>query len=94
MLERQIEAYLVRLVGGLGGECIKFKPIFRGLPDRLIFLPGGSFALVELKTAGRKPDPVQEAWHQRFRELGFNCRLIDSMSGVDNLIKELKSVDR
>ena len=86
MLERDVEAYLIRRVEGAGGECIKFKPIRAGLPDRLVFLPGGRFALVELKQHGKKREPVQEAWHRRFVELGFNSKLIDSKQSVDDFM--------
>lgn len=41
MRERDVEAYLVKAVRELGGECRKVKWIGRrGAPDRLVMLPG------------------------------------------------------
>lgn len=90
MLEKHIEAYLRRRVEALGGECLKFTAQ-RGVPDRIVFMPGGQITLVELKTAGRKPGDAQLAWQRRFIEMGFNCVVVDSQFQVDSLINELQA---
>ena len=49
MLEKTIEAALVRRVAKLGGLCEKFvSPGRRSVPDRLVTLPGGRIVFVEV----------------------------------------------
>jgi hypothetical protein len=89
-LEKVIEAYLVKRIHGIGGECEKFSsPMKRSVPDRIITMPGARIIFIELKRFGRKPEPMQERDHQRRREMGFEVRVIDSKEGVDALVKEL-----
>ena len=53
MLEKQIEAHLVKRVKALGGVAYKFtSPAHRGVADRVVCLPDGSTWFVELKTKG------------------------------------------
>ena len=53
--EKQIEQKLVRTVRAAGGLCPKFvSPGLAGMSDRLILLPGGRFAFVEVKAPGEK----------------------------------------
>ncbi len=50
MREKAIEQRLVREVKARGGICPKWvSPGFDGVPDRLVFLPGRHFGLVEVK---------------------------------------------
>ena len=84
MLERTIEAALVRRVKALGGTCEKFtSPGRRSVPDRIVTLPGGRIIFVELKAPGKRPTELQERDHQRRRHLGCDVRVIDSMEAVD-----------
>ena len=84
MLERTIEAALVRRVKALGGTCEKFtSPGRRSVPDRVVTLPEGRIIFVELKAPGKKPTELQERDHQRRRDLGCDVRVIDSMGAVD-----------
>jgi hypothetical protein len=79
MLEKQIEAALVRRVKELGGLCEKFvSPGRRSVPDRIITLPGGRIVFVELKAPGKRPTELQERDHARRRALGCEVRLIDN----------------
>lgn len=88
--EAVIEAYLVKRIHALGGECEKFvSPMRRSVPDRIVTMPGAKIIFVELKRFGKHPTEMQERDHQRRREMGFDVRVIDSKEGVDALIKEL-----
>jgi hypothetical protein len=79
LLEKQIEATLVRRVKELGGLCEKFvSPGRRSVPDRIITLPGGRIVFVELKAPGKRPTELQERDHARRRALGCEVRLIDN----------------
>ena len=80
MLEKRIEAALMRRVATLGGTCEKFtSPGRRSVPDRLVSLPGGRIVFVECKAPGKKPTELQERDHARRRALGCEVVIIDSM---------------
>jgi len=84
MLEKTIEALLVKRVKERGGIAYKFtSPQRRSVPDRLVILPGGVFEFVELKAPGKKPTPMQSREHERLRALGCVVRVIDSKEGVE-----------
>ena len=87
MLERKIEAYLVKRVKAIGGEVRKVKWIGRhGAPDRLVLTPMWS-VWVELKQTGKTAEPHQEREHARMRAMNQRAVVIDSMTGVDALIE-------
>lgn len=102
MRERDIEKYLVERVKALGGECRKVKWIGRnGAPDRLVMLPQdtvvewpegnviapGTTIWVELKAPGKKPEPHQLREHERMRRMGQHVVVIDSIEGVEELLR-------
>lgn len=82
MLERDIEAHLVKRVKEAGGIAIKFtSPQRRSVPDRIVLMPGGVVWFAELKAPGKKPTEAQEREHARLRALGFRVEVIDSKEG-------------
>lgn len=84
MLEKTIEAALVRKVKALGGMAEKFtSPNRRSVPDRLVTLPNGRIIFVELKAPGKKPTPNQLKDHERRKLLGCDVRVIDNLGAVD-----------
>lgn len=63
MLEKQIEAYLIKRVRALGGEAYKFtSPAHRGVADRIVCLPDGQTWFVEVKTEGGRLSPLQKVF--------------------------------
>ena len=87
MLEREIEAYLVRRVAQRGGKAYKFvSPGNAGVPDRLVVLPGGKVFFVECKAPGEKPRPLQVAQISKLERLGCQVFVIDSKESVDTII--------
>jgi hypothetical protein len=63
MLEKQVEAYLVKRVKALGGVAYKFtSPAHRGVADRIVCLPNGSTWFVEVKTEGGKLSELQKVF--------------------------------
>jgi len=88
--EKLLEANLRKGVTGLKGECIKLLPSLMGLPDRIVLMHGGRIWFVELKTTGRKPQPLQRWWKTRLEALGFEWRLIDDETSLNNFIQELQ----
>jgi len=89
MRESQIEKHLVKRVKELGGECRKIQWVGRrGAPDRLVMLPGfRSIIWVELKAPGVKPEPHQVREHERMRAMGQLVVVIDSIEGVEELLR-------
>lgn len=83
--ESSIEKNLVKQVKAAGGHAYKFvSPGRRGVPDRLVILPGGRVVFVECKAPGQKPRPEQEREHKRLQALGVKVVVLDSknMEGV------------
>ncbi len=87
MREADIEKKLVKEVGKIGGKALKLNSSIRGLPDRLVLLPGGKLTFIELKAPGGKPRPLQEKRIADLRELGFHVEVINSVAGIDQYIK-------
>ena len=92
MREKEIEQRLVREVKKQGGICPKFvSPGFDGMPDRLLLLPHGRFAFVEVKAPNQKPRPLQLSRHRLLRRLGFRVYVLDALEDIDKIIKEVMS---
>ena len=83
MREKKIEQKLVTAVKKHGGICPKFvSPGFDGMPDRLLLLPHGRFAFVEVKAPNQKPRPLQLSRHRLLRRLGFRSLCLESCRGL------------
>lgn len=90
MQEKTIEQELVRTVKSIGGIAPKFiSPGFDGMPDRIILLPGGRMAFVEVKAPGEKPRPLQLARHKLLRSLGFKVYVLDDERQIQQIIKNI-----
>ena len=88
--EKVLEAELRERCKALGWMCIKLTSQYqRGLPDRLILMPGGRVCFVEIKTTGKKPTALQKLTHERLRALGCRVEVVDTTESLDNLIVEL-----
>jgi len=58
--EKQIEQKLVKAIKAVGGIAPKFiSPCYDGMPDRIVLLPGGRIAFVEVKLRDASPDPCR-----------------------------------
>jgi len=90
MREKQIEQKLVNAVKAAGGIAPKFvSPGYAGMPDRLLLLPGGGMAFVEVKASGEKPKPLQTARHRILRKLGFKVYVLDAATDIEKIVKEV-----
>jgi hypothetical protein len=91
MREKQTEQKLVSSVKKLGGICPKFtSPGFDGMPDRIVLLPGGRMAFVEVKAIGCKPRPLQLARHGMLRRLGFQVYVLDDAAQIGGILDEIR----
>lgn len=85
--EREVERALVERVQAMGGLAYKFtSPGRRGVPDRIVLLPGRVPQFVELKRKGKKPMPHQLREHDRIRAAGGTVHVIDTIKGVEELL--------
>ena len=92
MREKQIENKLATEAKKLGGIALKFvSPSFDGMPDRLVLIPGGHIAFVELKAPGKKPRPLQLSRHRLLRSLGFRVYVIDSVEQIGGMLDEVRT---
>jgi Holliday junction resolvase-like predicted endonuclease len=87
MLEKQIEAYLVKRVKELGGRAYKFtSPAHRGVADRIVCLPGGVVVMVEVKTIGGRLSPLQKVFADEMQRLSVAYECLWSKEQVDEFI--------
>ena len=92
MLEKEVEKKLVTAVQLMDGVAVKFvSPGFAGMPDRLVLLPGGRMAFVEVKRPGEQPRPLQKARHRMLRRLGFKVYVLDSVEKIGGIIDEIRT---
>jgi hypothetical protein len=90
MLEKTIEMQLVKAVKNMGGRAVKFvSPGLDGMPDRLVLLPKGRVAFVEVKAPGKKPRALQEARHGMLRRLGFRVYVLDSTNKIGEILHDI-----
>ena len=84
MLESKIEKALIARVKTLDGTCEKFvSPGRRGVPDRIVTLPGGRIIFVELKSPSGRLSPSQIRDHERRIQMGCDVRVINNIEAID-----------
>ena len=90
MREKNIEQKFVLSVKAAGGIAPKLvSPGFDGMPDRMVLMPEGRIAFVEVKAPGEKPRPLQLARHRLLRRLGFRVYVLDSEKQITRIIDEI-----
>lgn len=91
MRESLLERRLVREIERIGGLAPKWtSPGQRGVPDRIVILPGGRTVYVEMKAPGRTLGPLQEHWKRKLERLGHGYYKIDSVEDIDRFIQEVR----
>lgn len=90
MQEKYIEQKLAAAVKNMGGLAPKFaSPGFDGVPDRIVLLPMGKIAFIELKAPGKKMRPLQARRKRQLEALGFSVYCIDGVEQIDEVLKEM-----
>ena len=92
MREKYIEQKLVKAVKAAGGIAPKFiSPGLAGMPDRLVLLPEGKIAFIEVKGYGIKPRPLQIKRHGMLRQLGFKVYVLDEQRRIGGILNEIQA---
>ena len=83
-MEKKIEQALLARVTALRGTCEKFvSPGRRGVPDRIVTLPGGRIIFVELKSPTGRLNPSQIRDHERRIQMGCEVRVINNIEDIN-----------
>ncbi len=89
MREVQLERVFVDGINDLGGWAIKMNPMgLRGIPDRLVLLPGGLAFFVELKIKTGRLAQWQINAHAKLERLGFRVHTLWDRDQVDNFLSK------
>lgn len=92
MREKHIEQKLTKVVKMAGGLALKFiSQGYDGMPDRLVLLPCGRIAFVEVKSHGMTPRPLQKKRHEMLRRLGFKVYVLDDPEQIGGILDEIQS---
>ena len=92
MREKELERKLVQKVKSSGGFALKFtSPGFDGMPDRIVLLPHGKLAFVEVKRHGMKPTTLQASRHGMLQRLGFLVFVLNRAEQIGVIISAIQS---
>lgn len=87
MNEKQLEKIFVDGIKHLDGWAIKMNPAgLRGIPDRLVLLPGGLVFFVEMKIKTGRLAPWQTLVHGKLEKLGFRVHTLWDRDQVDKFL--------
>lgn len=89
--ERQVEWKLVQEVRKKYGMCLKFvSPGTAGVPDRIVLMPGGRMAFVEVKRPGEKMRPLQLRRKRQIEQQGFKVFCLDDPEKIGEVLDEIQ----
>ena len=87
MREKLIEQNLIQAVRRMGGLAPKFTSAgWAGAPDRLVLLPGGYLAFVEVKAPGKTLRPLQVKRKRQLEALGFRVYCVDRLEQISEIL--------
>lgn len=91
MREKALEVKLRDAVRAIGGQAFKLVcPGTAGVPDRMLLMPEGRVAFVEVKAPGCRPGKLQAARIRQLRALGFYVFVLDSAEQIAGIIETFK----
>ncbi len=92
MREKEIEKKLTLEVKKRGGLAVKFvSPGFDGMPDRIVLMPEGKMAFVEVKAPGKRPRPLQMARHKLLKGFGILVFVLDDEGQIGGILDAVQS---
>lgn len=91
-IENDIESRLRKQVESIGGKAFKFiSDGNRGVPDRIVCLPGGRVVFVETKRPkGGVLSKLQRYRISELQRLGFDARVVNTDKLIDEFIAEVR----
>jgi len=91
MRECQIEKQIRQAVKHRGGIAWKFtSPGTAGVPDRIILMPNGRMAFVEVKAPGKKPRALQLRRIRQLEKIGYRVYVIDGAEQIGGVLDEIQ----
>lgn len=92
MREREVESALVKAVRKRHGMALKFVcPGLDGVPDRIVLLPNGKLAFIELKRPGGKMRKLQEKRKAQFEALGFLVFCVNDIDEIGGILDGIQA---
>jgi hypothetical protein len=89
--EATLERRCVKAAKAAGGELIKMLPwAVRGLPDRLLIMPGGLHTWIEFKAPDGRLTPLQRYWYVRLENLGCEYAVVTTWEEFERLLKDVQ----
>jgi hypothetical protein len=89
MLEKQVEAYLIKRVKDVGGRAYKFtSPAHRGVADRIVCFPNGSTYFVEVKTEGGRLSELQKVFAADMVKMNQKYMCLWNKEQIDEFITD------
>ncbi|QHW38073.1 VRR-NUC domain-containing protein [Staphylococcus ursi] len=90
MKETKLEQYLVKEIKKKNGLCLKLvSPGTKGVPDRIVIMPGGKTFFVEMKRVSGRIDPLQKYVHKQFNQRGHKVYVLWTKEQVNEFVKKL-----
>ena len=88
--EATLERRCARAAKAAGGDLIKLLPwALRGLPDRLLVLPGGLTVWCEFKAPTGRLTSLQAYWKHRLESLGHRYEVVRDWEGFQSLLSKI-----
>ena len=89
--ETSVERSFQRWCRARGIVCWKLNvPGETGVPDRIVFLPGGKLLLIEFKKPGAGVVSAKQGyWVDTLRSLGFEVEIHDSLAGATDFLRRV-----
>lgn len=88
--ENEVEKAFVDAVKEAGGKAVKFtSQTMNGVPDRLVLLPCGKCAFVELKAPGKQMRMLQRKRKEQLLALGFPVFCVDRPEQIQPVMEAL-----
>ena len=91
IVEKDIETFLKNRVEHLGGMCFKLPAVYEeGIPDRLVVLPQGRIAFVELKRPkGGRLSEMQKYQIKKLKDLGCKVYVVKNYEEVNGVLEDM-----
>lgn len=93
-MEKDLEAYVGRAVRKRGGLWLKWvSPGCCGVPDRILAMPGGKVAFVEMKQMGGVVSKRQRYMLNLLSRLGFRTYVIYTKDEALAMLREVEGYE-